>query len=196
MTTSESRYQVWDALADHYLDTETRYLVPSTAWRCLEAGLSPKEAADIWCYEVTPALHFNLMCVAGEWTGWPREWLIERIESRRILFRGPFAYLTYRLFALCIHRSWVAIQRTMELLLRAPPERRRELASDLEWLARWYFDFCGEPSVRDPAALLLLFRDSFLPIFEPLVVFPLERQAILRRRVLTALVSVPVASPT
>lgn len=49
------RVDVWVAMADHFLDTETRHELPRTALACLEAGLSAAEARDVWYYEVSRA---------------------------------------------------------------------------------------------------------------------------------------------
>ena len=47
---------IWLDLAEHFLDTETRHLIPASAGLCVRAGLSIEAAGNIWRYEVTPAV--------------------------------------------------------------------------------------------------------------------------------------------
>ena len=68
-----SRIDVWVAMADHFLDTETRHDIPFAALRCVEAGLSSVEARSVWQHEVEPAVRFNVWDVAGEWACWDKE---------------------------------------------------------------------------------------------------------------------------
>lgn len=168
------RIAIWVALAEHFLDTETRHQVPFSAMRCVDAGLSVDEGRDIWCYEVTPAVWHNLRDVAGEWAGWPEDWLVREIERSRddgSNRPGPGGETVYRMRIGDTHRTWVAIERCMVLLERAEPAQRSVLARDLQWLAERFFDMRGTPlGSQDPAALRALYAESFLPIFEPLVV--------------------------
>jgi hypothetical protein len=55
-----TREDVWEGLANQFLDTETRHFIPGLALMCVEAGLSTASAFDAWAYEVTPAVFFNL----------------------------------------------------------------------------------------------------------------------------------------
>ena len=64
-----NRVDVWEAMADHFLDTETRQDLARTAWRCVQAGLTVEQAARIWRDEICPAVGWNLWQVAGEWAG-------------------------------------------------------------------------------------------------------------------------------
>src|SRR5262245_40531383 len=97
ITEDPRRVAVWTAMADHFLDTETRHSVPFTALRCLEAGLTSEEACDVWRYEVTPVVGMNLWSVAGVWDGWDEAWLIEQIRRARASNRlGPVRWLRYR----------------------------------------------------------------------------------------------------
>lgn len=176
MDLSPGRRGVWVALADQFLDTETRHLVPCAALRCVEAGLAV-EARDIWRHEVFPVVGHNLFDIAGEWAGWPEEWLVEQIAARRER-RGRVADMVRRGCARICSRAfegrWIAIDRCIGLLDGTPPPLRRSTAGDLELLARVYFDFCPPPCVDLSAgrrdALRRLYRAAFLPIFGPLVV--------------------------
>jgi hypothetical protein len=75
----ERRKPLWSALADLYLDTQSELFVPHIV-RCARAGdFSLAEVEHILRWEVRPALYQNLLSVAGEWAGWPDDWLEERI---------------------------------------------------------------------------------------------------------------------
>lgn len=132
---SVSREDVWEALADQFLDTETRTWVPRTARMCLEAGLDPAAAFEVWAYEVTPAVFFNLCLVAGEWAGWDREWLCARIERCRVK-PSKLGYLVYRVRALIAHESWLRIEECMNELLALPhadrTRREAEMTRELD----------------------------------------------------------------
>jgi hypothetical protein len=197
MDFSPGRRAVWVALADQFLDTETRYLIPSTALRCVEAGLE-LEARDIWRHEVFPVVGHNLFEVAGEWACWPEEWLVEQIAAQRYRPRC-LASLVQRACAricCCAYEDrWTAIDRCIRLLEETPAALRCATADDLELLARLYFDFCpASPGSISPERRLELrrrYRPEFLPIFRPLVVpggaGHMESESICAARVDTAL---------
>jgi hypothetical protein len=155
------RVEVWVAMADHFLDTETRQGIPLTALRCVEAGLSVDEARLIWQYEVSPAVGDNLWSVAGEWACWDRDWLVATIQQARGGWRntrGIGRWLGYRLLVHFNHGVWVAISRCMDLLwsLTSAAERERT-TQDLTLLSAHYFDFCGRDlSKLEPEHLLRL----------------------------------------
>jgi len=75
------RRPVWVALADIYLDTELQEAdFRHIAAMCAASGFSWSEIQQINYNEVAPALWFNTQDIAGEWTGWEEEWLVERIR--------------------------------------------------------------------------------------------------------------------
>lgn len=79
----DARIPVWAALSDLYLDTEAAAFHDRIA-RTLAASPFPLDMLHgILMYEVHPALYPNLMSVAGEWAGFDREWLVERIVAVR-----------------------------------------------------------------------------------------------------------------
>ncbi len=47
----------------------------------LESGYTMKETKEILMNDLFPALLFNLHDIAGEWAGFPEEWLLERIDK-------------------------------------------------------------------------------------------------------------------
>src|SRR5437868_3440784 len=113
--TEEQRQDLWEAMADLFLDTETRYLIPSVAGRCVRVGLPVGAARDIWRYEVTPAVVHNSWDIAGAWACWPRDWLVETIHAKRRR-PGVCAALVYFLSAPLIEPVWQAIERCMTAL--------------------------------------------------------------------------------
>ena len=138
---------VWVKMADHFLDTETRHDLPLTALSCVQAGLSPSRARDVWQHEVSPAVGFNLYSVAGEWAYWDRAWLIERIQRARGSWwnrPGRWRWPRWPMPAL-MGGQWLAIERCIEFLQVIPqPAERDRAARDLARLARHLYDFCPE----------------------------------------------------
>jgi len=169
--TDPRRVGVWEAFADQFLDTEVRYDIPRAALCCVEAGITAAEAWDIWRFEATPAVHFNIWSVVGEWALWNTEWLRERIERIRAdpLPPRPLAHALYRLRVHFLNSVGVAIVRCVKLLEACPPESRRQAAFQLVALARHYFDFCPQPIPEgERAELRLLYQRDFLPLFRQL----------------------------
>jgi len=173
------RSEIWLDFAEHFLDTETRQLIPASAARCVQAGLSVEEASAIWRFEVAPAVWGNLYSVAGEWAGWDRDWLIARIQgSRSYLLNRPgwLSNLVYRVRVHFNHGVWLAIAACMKLLKGAPESERTELVAALTWLASHYFELMpGDRPSLDVHALTRLYCERFLVIFEPLVVTDSKR---------------------
>jgi len=79
---ASARRPVWDALAGFYLDTDVEGFYPHAVRVLADSGYTLDELRDILCREVHPALHPNLLSVAGEWAGFDRDWLAERIQRR------------------------------------------------------------------------------------------------------------------
>jgi hypothetical protein len=191
MSRAVSREDVWEALGDQFLDTETRTWIPRAAQTCVLAGLTREAAFDVWAYEVTPALYLNLWSVAGEWAGWDRAWLEQRVRASAVK-PSRLAYIGYRARLPGLHAHWNAIARCIDLLLAdAEPAAREALVAELIWLASQYFDFgASMPAPSSEARLRERFSGTFLAIFAPLVVpgtVQPESLAICRDRVELAL---------
>lgn len=81
----ERRLPVWIALSDTFLDTELsegRYR--HIAHVIIECRFSPDDALAIYHEDVVPAFAINLLSTAGEWTGWPDDYVQDRvIEARK-----------------------------------------------------------------------------------------------------------------
>jgi hypothetical protein len=147
------RVEVWVAMAEHFLDTETRHAIPATALCCIRAGLSVAEARGVWRDEVSPAVGFNVWDVAGEWAGWDRDWLVARIRNVRARRSRIGAFVRGLLRRTGLHPLegvWHSVEAFMRVLLDvADPLEREERARELTFLARHAFDF----AVRELAAL-------------------------------------------
>jgi hypothetical protein len=170
--------RVWVAMADHFLDTETRQDIPVTAWRCVQAGLSLEDARQVWQFEVSPAVAFNAWDIAGEWAGWDHQWLVRRIRKFRERYRrrppGVFQWLCYRIRVHFMHSVSVSIERCIGALMAVPAAGREQLAQDLASLAQHYFDFCpSDLSALPPddrARIVALYPDPFRWLMAPALV--------------------------
>jgi len=72
---------VWSALSDLFLDTETRRFLPRTAWVCVQSRLDWQAVYQALCDQVAPIVAPNLMDVAGDWAGFPDDWLFSSIRA-------------------------------------------------------------------------------------------------------------------
>ncbi len=90
----EERMPVWEALSELFLDNE---LQPADHERIAQAlaatDYSVEEIEVILIAEVCPVCRWNMISVAGEWAGFDRDWLREKISPR--LGKRP---LLWRLF--------------------------------------------------------------------------------------------------
>jgi hypothetical protein len=82
-----NRLKIWQALSERFLDTEVNDITFAYIARVvIETGYSAKQVHDILWGEVFPVLESNLRSIAGEWAGWPDDWLLEhlRVGERRV----------------------------------------------------------------------------------------------------------------
>ena len=78
----EKRKPIWIALSEFYLDTELQESdFRHIAFKIIESPYSLDEVKEINKYEIFPVLQLNLLSVAGEWAGFPEEWLINNITD-------------------------------------------------------------------------------------------------------------------
>ncbi len=102
---AEERAPVWNALSELFLDTELQGDDHERIARILAASpYSEKKLEEILLFEVTPVLKANLMCAAGEWTGFDEAWMREKMTP--LIDRRPFFDLG--IFWL-VRRHWRAI---------------------------------------------------------------------------------------
>lgn len=114
-----NRREVWVALSDLFLDTETRWYLPRAAFVGLREGCSWPELTRIFHDEVAPVVAANLLDVAGDWGGFPEEWLCGQIEARApgptLISRGVTAGMT---------SLWQAVGRLYAHLAPLTPDLR------------------------------------------------------------------------
>lgn len=170
----EQRVVLWAAFAEHFLDTDSRWRIPHAAHVCVRSSTSEAEARDIWRYEVTPALWRNLLGM-GEWACWDDGWLrarIHRVQGSMLNRPGTLGRLVYRMRSWDGDRYWVAIARCIALLSGKDGPAQDKLVSQLEILARIFFDVAPPPAevLLNASDLWGVYRTTFLPIFEPLVI--------------------------
>lgn len=80
----DERFPVWDALSEFFLDTEHDAAdYDRIAGILAKSSYSTEELRDILSFEVTPVCRWNLFSIAGEWSGFDREWLNARILPRK-----------------------------------------------------------------------------------------------------------------
>ena len=165
-----NEHQIWQAMAEHFLDTETRHLIPHTAWLCHQFMLTCEEIDCIWAYDVTPALYWNLYDIAGQWAGWDAQWLVARIEAKRIVrWRSTkVGWWIYKRQIGGMHAYIQAIIACRMLFWRAPEDQRERLYESFFWLAKVYFDMTAGQIDVPADDLRALFYGQFLTIFQAL----------------------------
>lgn len=77
------REQVWILLSDQALDQDIDPLEVAFQRAQAQSDYTREEIETIWRYEVLPAVWINLIQLAGEWSGFDREWLLKRIHRAR-----------------------------------------------------------------------------------------------------------------
>ncbi len=90
----EARIRLWEAFSDLFLDTEPDQATFRHVARVVrETGVTREQAEAVLWDEVFPVLHANLRSVAGEWSGWSRDWLVANLRPAqgRRRRRGPRA---------------------------------------------------------------------------------------------------------
>ena len=110
----DERFPVWAALSEFFLDTElneTDYQRIASA--LVKSGYTVGKLRDILYFEVYPACYLNLLDVAGEWAGFPPDWIMRNIAPRKdkkpLLPVGP-------LFLWMFQRHW----NRVSLLIKEP----------------------------------------------------------------------------
>jgi hypothetical protein len=108
------RKPIWIALSHLYLDTELQdYDFKYIAKIFLESPYSLDEIKAINKREVFPILHKNVLGVAGEWTGFNEEWLINEIThslQNKNIFKKLADDLAYRTFNR-MDKDWKTLEK-------------------------------------------------------------------------------------
>ncbi len=162
------------AMAEHFLDTETRHLLPYTAHACVLAGLDPEQVRSLWHEDIAPVVGINLLSPAGEWAGWNGDWLLQRIRERRT--RGHTWWGRWRnrwsRRLLPVNRGDLeALSRFVAALSEASdPVLRDQMLADMQWLGRCFLGMtmdAPEPSAADRQRLLHCYEASFKSALAP-----------------------------
>jgi hypothetical protein len=109
-----SRVPVWLALSELYLDTDVSAFHADIT-RTLAASPYSLEALQAILFdEVHPALHTNLLQVAGEWAGFDEDWLLAHLHAvcARPLWRRRLSRLSLGL----VRDDWHAIRAQIQAL--------------------------------------------------------------------------------
>jgi hypothetical protein len=114
-----TREDVWIALSDMYLDTDVEPFLEPCAQLLADSPFSRDELRCILFEEVHPALVLNLMSVAGEWGGFDRHWLCERIRRQQTPW-NPRTWLARRLLRGYPRAQW---RRLDEIIARLRSSR-------------------------------------------------------------------------
>lgn len=117
----DARIPVWIALSELYLDTDVSVFHDAIADTLAASPYSVDDLRDILMDDVHPALHANLLSVAGEWAGFDEAWLIERIEAvgRQPRWRRRMS----RWFARDIDAQWRALEPMILAARNTEPQR-------------------------------------------------------------------------
>lgn len=125
------REKLWLALSDLFLDTETRWFLPQVAFVAVDEGFSWGQVQDALDYELTPLLASNLSDIAGEWAGFPEDWLLSSLHAQG----GPEHGLPRPARALG-QRTYQALEQLQAYFEGVAPESRQHEKEKLAALAR------------------------------------------------------------
>jgi hypothetical protein len=118
-----NRRPVWEALSDMFLDTDVSLTRAWRVQRLAESPYSVSELQHILVEEVYPACKYNLLSVAGEWSGFDPEWLEHKVLRRHA---SPFRLLhalNLRRIIAPLAAEWRATKAGIEVT-RASNEQR------------------------------------------------------------------------
>lgn len=122
MQVDNNRVKIWQALSTLFLDTEADDTTFSYIARVvLETGYSRQEVHHILWGEIFPVLKSNLRSIAGEWAGWPDEWLVEHLRPCTETVRMPKGFIAKE-----IDRYWKQVEN------RLPPDWKHERQRDID----------------------------------------------------------------
>ena len=113
----DRRLPVWHAFSDLFLDTELQaedYRRIAAALRA--SGYTRAELRAILVDEVGPAFAFNLLDIAGEWSGWTedavREIMVRSLQSGARI--SPLTWLKKRFSRRHVAEAWATIEAHLD----------------------------------------------------------------------------------
>lgn len=157
------RRAVWIAQADLFLDTDVRLWFAYIARVTAASKYTLEELEAICRDEVAPIVESNLLDIAGEWAGFPDEWLVNSIVSR--LDEHPPA--PYRMDTDSI-KQWRAVAHLVTRLRALPPEEREARSRLWDSMSKLFLDRNPPPPAdlpRNPELLEWVFRQEMLPAY-------------------------------
>ncbi|NKB34916.1 MAG: hypothetical protein GKR91_17610 [Pseudomonadales bacterium] len=78
---ANKEHEIWVALSDLFLDTDVAIHLKQISNVCADSDYSVEEIRNMLYQDVAPVCMPNLLTVAGEWTGFDEEQLIEKISK-------------------------------------------------------------------------------------------------------------------
>ena len=178
MAELSQRERLWLALSDLFLDTESRGELPRLAGVALSSGLSWDVVERIYLEEVAPVAGPNLFELAGDWAGFPQDWLFEQIRGR-----APGTTRISLQATEMLHDQWVVLNQLYHHLAEVPPEQQPQRSQGWLWLASqflhpaWpdshyfspFLQHCLDPNLQQQLAADFLWLEK---IYRPLWVHP------------------------
>ncbi|TMM58061.1 hypothetical protein FEE95_01140 [Maribacter algarum] len=111
----EDHKPIWIALSDLYVDNELQdYDFKRIASVIKKSKYSIREVKQIDRKEIFPVLFWNLLSVAGNWTGFQEEWLVNEIRSKiqkKTLFQSAFNRFMYFCFKGMNKDHWIKLEK-------------------------------------------------------------------------------------
>lgn len=153
------RREVWIALSDLFLDTDVRLSFAYIARVAAESKYSLEELEAICRDEVAPIVESNLLEIAGDWAGFPEDWLVGSI-TRRLAEKPP---KPYRMETDALDQ-WRAVAVLVRCLRALPPEKRLARSQLWHTMSKLFLDRNPPPpeGLSDPELVEYVFHHEML----------------------------------
>ncbi|MBS2033917.1 hypothetical protein JST97_02965 [bacterium] len=130
MAELSQRERLWLALSELFLDTESRGELPRLAHVALSSGFSWDMVERIYLEEVAPVAGPNLFDLAGDWAGFPPDWLFAQIRGR-----APGTTRISLQATEMLHDQWLVLNQLYHHLAEVPDPQQPQRAQSWLWLA-------------------------------------------------------------
>ncbi len=94
----DDRIPVWEAMSCLFLDADVSLQREANAQELATSPYTVEELDRILSQEVYPVCGSNLQSVAGEWSGFDRDWLVATIQQRQGQAPGIWTRLAGRMW--------------------------------------------------------------------------------------------------
>lgn len=118
-----ARQRVWCVLSTLFLDTDVTEMRETLARELAASPFEVEELESILIHEVFPVCWWNLISVAGVWTGFDEAWLIEAIRRRKGPLTRAWAHVAGR-FVVRRDADWCAVRAA--IARQRQPDRHGE----------------------------------------------------------------------